>query len=39
LIKNREISGTMREEIRKYGMEKFDINIMCKKYINIIENL
>lgn len=39
LIKNREISVTMREEIRKYGIQKFDINVMCKKYINIIEML
>lgn len=39
LIENRKISVTMRDKIRNYGVKKFDINNICKKYVNIIEKL
>jgi hypothetical protein len=34
--KNRKISITMRDEIRKYGLENFDMKIVVKKYNDII---
>ena len=36
---NRKISINIREEIRAYGIEKFDISVETKNYINIIKNL
>ena len=38
LDENRNISINMREEIRDYGISKFDISIECKKYISKVKD-
>jgi glycosyltransferase involved in cell wall biosynthesis len=37
--KNREVSNSMRDEIRKYALEEFDWTNIVKKYTTLIENL
>lgn len=36
ILKNREISNRMRDEIRSYGLNNFDWNKLVSKYVNII---
>jgi glycosyltransferase involved in cell wall biosynthesis len=37
--KNRQVSITMRDEIRKYAIEEFDWNNIVKKYLKLIESI
>ena len=39
IIKNREISNLMRNEIRQYALETFDWSVIVKNYINLIESI
>jgi len=36
---NKEISKNIRDEIRAYGIEQFDISVVCKSYIELISTL
>ena len=39
LKKNREISVTMREEIRQYGVDNFSWQVLVKEYVKNIEGM
>ena len=39
LKKNREISITMRKEIRQYGVDNFSWQVLVKEYVKNIEGM
>ena len=39
LKRNREISVTMRKDIRQYGVDNFSWQVLVKKYVENIEGM